>query len=148
MHFSKRLASFTRDTNKTELPITLTFKDGTTAAADVLLGCDGVRSPIRSGMLDIAATELGQPELRKLAPAWYSGWVTHRTIIPMEDLDAEWAKEAPDGRKHPLHTESCLVRPVLPAAQGALPYYCNVARGAVQRQESRASLLPSPLMTA
>ncbi|KZV91727.1 FAD/NAD(P)-binding domain-containing protein [Exidia glandulosa HHB12029] len=108
MHFSKRLASFTRDTTKTEFPISMTFRDGTTAVADVLLGCDGVRSPIRHGMLDIAATELEQPELRKLGPAWFSGWVTHRSIIPMEDLDAEWARMAPDAGPHRLHTESCL----------------------------------------
>lgn len=109
VHFSKRLESYTHDNKKAELPITMHFRDGTTAQADVLLGCDGVRSPVRGSMLDIAATELKRPELRDLIPAWYSGWCTHRSLIPIERLDEEWAKLAgEDAGPHRLHDYHCL----------------------------------------
>ena len=52
-HFGKRLESYEDSTSN---PITLRFKDGTTATCDVLIGADGVKSAVRRSMFaDLAA---------------------------------------------------------------------------------------------
>jgi 2-polyprenyl-6-methoxyphenol hydroxylase-like FAD-dependent oxidoreductase len=53
-HYDKRLAGV----ENTRAGVTATFSDGTTAAADVLIGADGVRSTVR-GLIDPAAPSAG-----------------------------------------------------------------------------------------
>ena len=93
LHFSKRLVSYTDPTvssspSFTE-PITLNFKDGTSATCDVLVGSDGIRSAVRRGMFtDLAdAAELDShleraAELRQMVDPVWSGIVAHRGLAP------------------------------------------------------------------
>jgi 6-hydroxynicotinate 3-monooxygenase len=53
--------------------VLLTFADGTTAEADIVIGADGVNSVIREHML---GTELPR----------YTGWVAHRAVFPASAL--------------------------------------------------------------
>lgn len=64
----------------------LHFRDGTTATCDVLVGADGIKSAVRDAMLDFAATDLGDDNLRTAAPAQWSGDCIYRSLIPMPRL--------------------------------------------------------------
>ena len=101
-HFSKRLVAYTlpkkdSEENINTSPIVLTFKDGTVAACDVLIGCDGIHSTIRQELLDLAASdakksggEEGKTRARLIQsvrdPVW-SGSVAYRGVIPREVLE-------------------------------------------------------------
>ncbi|WP_349971000.1 FAD-dependent monooxygenase [Pseudomonas caspiana] len=65
VHFSKCLSTLEETTSG----VRLSFTDGTTAEADIVIGADGINSKIREELL-------GQE-----APL-YSGWVAHRALIP------------------------------------------------------------------
>ncbi|KAI1789079.1 FAD/NAD(P)-binding domain-containing protein [Ganoderma leucocontextum] len=94
IHFSKRLASYS-ETSSTE-PITLNFKDGTTATCDLVVGSDGVRSAVRRTMFneyaDVAGTR-GQAEeaarLREMVEPGFSGEVVYRGLAPASALSPE-----------------------------------------------------------
>jgi salicylate hydroxylase len=58
----------------------LTFDDGTTADADILIGADGVHSVVRNAIADTGSAE-------------YSGMCAYRAIVPMEDAP-EFARRA------------------------------------------------------
>lgn len=69
LHFDKRLETIT-DTGS---GVTLTFTDGTSATADIVVGADGINSRIREALLGFERPN-------------YSGWVGHRAIISGEKL--------------------------------------------------------------
>ncbi|WP_010629564.1 FAD-dependent monooxygenase [Halomonas sp. KM-1] len=71
LYFDKRLVNVDDNGDK----VIMTFADGTTDEADLVIGADGVNSRIREKLLG--------PE----API-YSGWVAHRAIISAEKLKA------------------------------------------------------------
>ncbi|KZV78672.1 FAD/NAD(P)-binding domain-containing protein [Exidia glandulosa HHB12029] len=81
---NKRLVS--ANTQGAGQPLTLTFKDGTTATCDVLIGADGVRSPVRVAMMDCAARDLGDDMFRSQGPAVWSGECIYRSLVPMSQL--------------------------------------------------------------
>ncbi|KAH9939007.1 FAD/NAD(P)-binding domain-containing protein [Epithele typhae] len=92
LHFSKRLVRYAEPENLTA-PIVLTFKDGTTASCDVLLGADGIKSPIRHQMyneLADAAEKRGDADgaaaLRDVIPPVWSGMVAYRAVVPADKL--------------------------------------------------------------
>lgn len=95
VHFKKRLVSYTISPDDSSQAITLQFKDGTTATCDVLIGADGIHSPTRHVMLELAARDLeaaknaeGAKELRaKIEPQW-SGLVSYRTVANAEKVRA------------------------------------------------------------
>ncbi|KAL8419193.1 hypothetical protein RB594_002414 [Gaeumannomyces avenae] len=60
---------------KKEKPIEMTFADGTTARADVVVGCDGIRSRVRQVMFG-PASPVSHP--------CYSGKFCFRTLVPMD----------------------------------------------------------------
>ena len=68
--------------------IQLNFKDGSTAEADVLIGCDGVHSCTRTYLLG-----QGHPALQTKNP---EGWRVHSRQVPMDiamkTIDAKWKK--------------------------------------------------------
>lgn len=70
--FGKRLVSYDDDNQSDK--VVLHFDDGTTAKADVLLGCDGIHSNTRKVMLgaDHPASQAG-----------FSHTVTYRTMVPI-----------------------------------------------------------------
>jgi len=70
-HFGKRLLSLEhQDSGK----IQLFFEDGTTALADAVVGCDGVRSRVRQILLD---------KKSPLEDLTFSGKYAYRGLIPM-----------------------------------------------------------------
>ncbi|KAH9921675.1 FAD/NAD-P-binding domain-containing protein [Epithele typhae] len=84
VHFSKRLVSYSEPAFIDE-PITLTFKDGTTATCDLLLGSDGIRSAVRHTMYTGLANEaegVRAEELREMIDPVWSGMVVYRGLVP------------------------------------------------------------------
>lgn len=71
LHFDKRLTDIVDDGTGVDL----TFADGTTYRADIVVGADGINSRIREALLGAE-----QPN--------YSGWVAHRALIPGARLAA------------------------------------------------------------
>lgn len=80
VHFSKCLSTL----EETASGVRLSFTDGTSAEADIVIGADGINSKIREELL-------GQE-----APL-YSGWVAHRALIPNHVLS-----------KYKLEFENCV----------------------------------------
>ncbi|KAH9921689.1 FAD/NAD(P)-binding domain-containing protein [Epithele typhae] len=88
VHFSKRLVSYSEPASVDE-PITLTFKDGTTATCDLLLGSDGIRSAVRHTMYTELANEAEgarAEELREMIDPVWSGVVVYRGLVPVDQL--------------------------------------------------------------
>ncbi|KAH9926277.1 FAD/NAD(P)-binding domain-containing protein [Epithele typhae] len=94
IQYSKRLVSYDEPASLGE-PITLHFRDGTTAACDLLVGSDGIRSAVRRAMYERLAGEAEKTsldraqELRKVAEPVWSGLVAYRGLIPAERVPAE-----------------------------------------------------------
>lgn len=97
LHNSKRLSSYVQ-VDDINTPIQLNFADGTVAKADVLIGCDGIHSPVRHTMLKSEADELESvggsdnlaraASLRSTVEAQWSGTVSYREVIPSSKLRA------------------------------------------------------------
>lgn len=97
MHFGKRLLSYSHeDSSDATPPITLKFKDGSTAHCDLLIGADGVYSTARHSLLELAARDLeagSTDEGKKTAnvlrekkePVW-SGHTAYRATANSEML--------------------------------------------------------------
>ncbi|EJD50223.1 FAD/NAD(P)-binding domain-containing protein [Auricularia subglabra TFB-10046 SS5] len=100
--FNKRLASFSPISEiGGEDGYELIFTDGTTATCDVVIGADGVRSPVRARMFDLAATQVADDSLREFGPPLWSGQNVYRTLIPMNRATEEWNKLGGEG-DHPV----------------------------------------------
>lgn len=86
-HFNKRLIYYDDPVSG---PILLHFKDGTTAECDVLIGADGLKSPVRIMMLSNLAKEgkISQDVAAEQNPVW-SGTVAYRSLISKERLKAK-----------------------------------------------------------
>lgn len=84
IHLAKAFQSVEFDGQSQKLIIT--FADGTTATADVLLGADGIHSPVRTFFVPTAKT------------AW-TGWVTFRSVFPRSPHLAHIA-DLPDEANH------------------------------------------------
>lgn len=94
IHFAKRLASYS-ESSPTE-PITLNFKDGTTATCDFVVGSDGIRSAVRRTMYNEFADEAakqGEAEqaarLREMIEPVFSGQIAYRGLTPVSELSPE-----------------------------------------------------------
>ncbi|KZP18795.1 FAD/NAD(P)-binding domain-containing protein [Athelia psychrophila] len=86
-HFGKRLVSYDDPASG---PITLHFKDGTTAECDVLVGADGIKSAVRATLVSNLAKEgkITKEEATQPNPVW-SGTVVYRNLVPKERLEAQ-----------------------------------------------------------
>lgn len=84
IHLAKAFQSVEFDGQSQKLIIT--FADGTTATSDVLLGADGIHSPVRTFFVPTAKT------------AW-TGWVTFRSVFPRSPHLAHIA-DLPDEANH------------------------------------------------
>ncbi|EPQ57035.1 FAD/NAD P-binding domain-containing protein [Gloeophyllum trabeum ATCC 11539] len=88
-HFNKRLSSYTRSSSSS--PITLCFADDSTAVCDLVIGCDGIKSTIRTQMYREEAertkNERGDWEsiVGYIEPVW-SGTIAYRGLIPASRL--------------------------------------------------------------
>jgi salicylate hydroxylase len=79
LNLGKHLASIERNTASGAAPYTLRFQDGSTADADIVIGCDGIKSNVRRDM-GLADT----PN--------YSGQVVYRGFVDYKDLPEETAQ--------------------------------------------------------
>lgn len=73
VHFGKRLKSYT----ETDDGVDLLFEDGECVKADVVVGCDGIKSQIKQSMI---------PEEAKAKQPQYSGMYCYRAVLDMEDM--------------------------------------------------------------
>lgn len=76
VHFNKELVRYS-DPASSSQPVTLYFADGTTATADALIGCDGIRSHVRAQLLSIDAPLATNPN--------YTHKRCYRTIVPLAE---------------------------------------------------------------
>lgn len=92
-HFGKRLESFVDSPSG---PVTLRFKDGSTAECDLLIGADGIKSAVRKSMYEQLShgveDSAGQRTplleyLQFLEPRW-TGQVAYRALVTREELEA------------------------------------------------------------
>jgi len=79
MHTDKRVSGLEKISEK---EMKLTFQDGTTATANLVIGADGIHSVVRSHYL-------------KDEPI-FSGYVAYRGLIPMEQVREFWPYEDSD----------------------------------------------------
>lgn len=89
---SKRLVSY-QEPDDISQPISLCFKDGSTATCDILVGADGIKSAVRGSMLEAMAKNAEDAgdstkaqDMHGLIPAKFSGAIAYRTLIPAEKL--------------------------------------------------------------
>jgi salicylate hydroxylase len=73
VQFGKRLESLVEEGDG----VRLRFDDGTVAMADVVVGCDGIKSKVKESML---------PEESQYAQPRYSGMYGYRAVLDMEDM--------------------------------------------------------------
>ncbi|KAK6851162.1 hypothetical protein PG990_007948 [Apiospora arundinis] len=96
VQFGKRLEGISEEAATTgakpgDVVIKLSFKDGTTAEADALIGADGIHSASRRYLLgdDHPATE----------PKNHDGWVVYRTLVSTEEarqkINPKWTTNVP-----------------------------------------------------
>lgn len=78
-HFNKQFTSYT-DPSPSAGPVTLYFSDGTSATADAVIGCDGLRSRVRAQLLASTAPEA-------ILPA-YSHQRCYRAVVPRSAAEA------------------------------------------------------------
>ncbi|KAJ5638221.1 hypothetical protein N7490_008100 [Penicillium lividum] len=79
LHLQKRLARLDCNTGPDAAPYTLHFEDGTSTDADIVIGCDGIKSRVRR--------ELGFEDSPN-----YSGQVVYRGFVDYKDLPEDTAK--------------------------------------------------------
>ena len=72
-HFGKRLEKLEEFATQ----VKLSFKDGTSAVADVVIGCDGIKSKVKECM---------NPEEHKRTKPHYSGMYCYRAALDMETM--------------------------------------------------------------
>ena len=73
VHFGKRLESLHEHANG----VTLRFADGTTAEADIVVGCDGIKSRVKESMLS---------EESLVKKPQFSGMYGYRAVFDMDDM--------------------------------------------------------------
>lgn len=78
-NLGKRLASIDRSASPGAAPYTLHFEDGSTATADIVIGCDGIKSKVRRDM--------GLADSPN-----YSGQVVYRGFVDYKGLPEETAQ--------------------------------------------------------
>jgi salicylate hydroxylase len=77
VRFGKRLVQLTEVNEGEERGMRLLFEDGTVEVADVVVGCDGIKSKVKEAML---------PEESVLSQPRYSGMYGYRAVLDMDDM--------------------------------------------------------------
>ncbi|KAL4246567.1 FAD/NAD(P)-binding domain superfamily protein [Abortiporus biennis] len=91
-HFGKRLVSYQDASSPDSSLVQLLFADGSNAACDLLVGCDGIKSTVRKQMYEEAFAEAKGEEKNRLKdllePIVWSGTMAYRILIPRKTLEA------------------------------------------------------------
>ncbi|OAA39760.1 Aromatic-ring hydroxylase-like protein [Metarhizium rileyi] len=74
IHFGKRLQNI----DQVDDEIQLFFEDGTSVAADVVVGCDGIKSRVRHSILSLEELEKAKPR--------FSGMYCYRAVLDMDTV--------------------------------------------------------------
>jgi salicylate hydroxylase len=102
-NFGKRLKNISQDYSTDKL--TVEFHDGTSAQADAVIGCDGIKSRVRQVMLGD-----NHPSARPV----YTHKYAYRGLIPMEKaveaIGEERARNACLHVRHPLNSFQTMIR--------------------------------------
>lgn len=77
VHFGKRVESVVEHGSEDGEGLRVRFEDGSEVAADVVVGCDGIKSKVKESMLPM--------ECRLKQPA-YSGMYCYRAVVDMSDM--------------------------------------------------------------
>ena len=114
IHFAKRLTSYSEPSPAD--PITLNFKDGTTATCDFIVGSDGIRSAVRRTMYNDFAKEAekrGEAEeaarFRGMVEPVFTGQIAYRGLAPASALSPELLEYTCSPQIVRLH---CLITPM------------------------------------
>jgi salicylate hydroxylase len=91
--FKKELADY-EETSEGQGPVKLRFTDGSAATADVLIGCDGLRSAVRQQLFSTSHPEACHPS--------YTHKTCYRAVIPMAVAEAVLGTSKP--HNHCMHT--------------------------------------------
>ncbi|KAI1100348.1 FAD/NAD(P)-binding domain-containing protein [Jackrogersella minutella] len=94
VHFGKELIDYEDSGLDASSSVTLHFADDTTAACDILIGCDGIRSRVRQQLFSATHPEACQPR--------YTHKTCYRAVIPI--AAAELALGASKAHNHCMHT--------------------------------------------
>ncbi|KAI0266961.1 hypothetical protein BC834DRAFT_969013 [Gloeopeniophorella convolvens] len=86
-HPSAKLVSYTAPSDP-GAPLVLAFADASTAQADVLIGADGIRSPVRAGMYAETSRPVRERSVARSAatPKQWTGTVACRSFVSMAKL--------------------------------------------------------------
>ena len=81
VHFSKKVRTYEK--NNLDNDVTICFEDGSRAKADILIGCDGIRSCIRGTIFNNLARRAGQgstqeENMKKHVAASWTGTFAYR----------------------------------------------------------------------
>ncbi|KAF9483653.1 FAD/NAD(P)-binding domain-containing protein [Pholiota conissans] len=115
IHLNKRLVSHFESANGVQL----TFKDGTTASCDLLVGADGVNSVVRKGLL-AKAYNLSEAKAAEEARPLWTGTIVYRSLISSDVI------------KHQIPEHPCLKKPMV---------YCGKNKHIVSYPVSQGKLI-------
>ena len=62
----------------------LNFADSSQETCDLLVACDGLKSTIRTQMYN--EINFKEPQLKDISEPVWSGWVTYRALVPLEQV--------------------------------------------------------------
>lgn len=97
VHFSKKVKAYEK--NAFNDYVTIFFEDGTRAKADILIGCDGIKSRIRGTIFNNLARKAGEgcpqeEKMKKHVAASWTGTFAYRSLVQTDKL----LRESPDHR--------------------------------------------------
>lgn len=111
LHLHKTFASLAFDDSKSKLIVT--FADDTTASADLILGADGIHSPVRRAFVPTTCTK-------------WTGWTTFRSVFPRSHV--AHIPDLPDEAYHYWGSDRTLfISPMRPGPNGKEDLFAVVA---------------------
>lgn len=83
IHFGKRCVSYSQSESSEE--VTISFKDGSTATCDCLIGCDGIKSIVRKQLIEELGWSAQDPDV-DASQLRFTGTIAYRALINPESL--------------------------------------------------------------
>lgn len=84
MHFNKRLTKYEKQPSGS---LALYFADDSTSITDILVGADGIHSPVRKTLFETIGPDIIDPsKIRHYSDPYWTGTLVYRSIFPAEKL--------------------------------------------------------------